>query len=406
MKKNVGIVFINSTADTFTPTISGALSTWIWEVCQAALRDGSAPLVISRSAREPAWPWGPKVLVDYPYPRLLGIRGFGRLYGLQRRVMGWEHKHFGPYARQIIAAINAAGADGGPFFLQNDLELVVLLRRAFPNARILHLAQNNMRCARRFRQAFTRSVDLAIAVTDFCACWNSGYYGIPVRTLYSGINSDVFRPAELAPSGPPIISFHGRTSRVKGLDLLFEAAIRLAKRRIQFGIQAIGASHWDHTEIDGYQKSLTAQVAKLERLGVPVRRPGHVDRMRLAGELQKAQIHCVPARWDEPFGLTTLEGMACGLATVASRTGGTPEIAGDACLLFERENVEQLAGHLERLITDENLRRQYALMARKRAEEFTWDRTWRQIKTMLAEDRGLPGTQGRLETGDSAGLIQ
>jgi len=91
----------------------------------------------------------------------------------------------------------------------------------------------------------------------------------------------------------------------------------------------------------------------------------------------------VPSRWDEPFGLVTPEGMATGLATVASRTGGTPEIVADAGLLFERGDAEELAAHLERLIEDEALRRDYARRARMRAEHFTWDKAWAAFRPII-----------------------
>jgi len=73
--------------------------------------------------------------------------------------------------------------------------------------------------------------------------------------------------------------------------------------------------------MDDYQKQLASLVGELEACGVCVRRPGHVGRSALPAEIRKAHIHVIPARWDEPFGMTTIEGMACGLATVASRTG-------------------------------------------------------------------------------------
>ncbi len=113
--------------------------------------------------------------------------------------------------------------------------------------------------------------------------------------------------------------------------------------------------------MDDYQKKLSALAVELQDRGVAVRRPGHVGRAALPAELCRAHIHVVPARWDEPFGMTTIEGMACGLATIASSTGGTPEIVRGHGLLFERESVNQLAEALQALIDDESLRRDYAV---------------------------------------------
>jgi glycosyltransferase involved in cell wall biosynthesis len=96
--------------------------------------------------------------------------------------------------------------------------------------------------------------------------------------------------------------------------------------------------------------------------------------------LRKAHIHVVPSRWDEPFGLATLEGMASGLAVIASRTGGTTEVVDGAGLLFERDSTDQLADHLTTLLGDVKLRDEYGVRARARAEKFSWARTWTEIQ--------------------------
>jgi glycosyltransferase involved in cell wall biosynthesis len=68
---------------------------------------------------------------------------------------------------------------------------------------------------------------------------------------------------------------------------------------------------------------------------------------------------------------------------VASNTGGTPEVVGDAGFLFKRDDAEDLARLLLPLITDVNLRNEYAQKARQRAEEFTWGRCWESILAHL-----------------------
>jgi glycosyltransferase involved in cell wall biosynthesis len=78
--------------------------------------------------------------------------------------------------------------------------------------------------------------------------------------------------------------------------------------------------------------------------------------------------------------------MSCGLATVAARTGGTPEIVGESGFLFEREAVDELADHLFGLINDPESRRDYAMRARNRAMQLTWDKTWSALRNMVNID--------------------
>ena len=377
----MSIVFINSTGDTFTPTHSGAISTWIWEVCRTASQEGVRPLVISRSSHAAPHPWPETVFVDYP--PLRPFRGAGRLFELQKRVTGWGHIRQGIYAEGVARAIRRAGVEDLPLVLNNDLELAVYLRRCFPEAFILHHAQNNNPCDWRTRRAFPRAVNVATAVTDFCATWNANYYRTPVRTLPSGVDAERFCPAEPPPAGDPVINFVGRTDHPKGPDLLLEAALRLSRTTRAFSLQILGRNHYDRFQADPFQDQLEQSVQRLERAGVSVRRPGWVERAGLPDELRRAHVHCVPARWDEPFGLTTLEGMACGLATVAAATGGTPDVAGDAARLFARGAVDELTAILSDLVLDPALRRDLGRRARERALQMTWQNTWDRLKALL-----------------------
>ena len=140
----MNVVFINTTLESFTPTKSGAIGTWIWEVCQAAKRDGVEPLVISlRDDAEP-YPWTKAVFLDYPrhdfnegWKRILR-----KVFVLQAKFGGWYHMRHPAWARRVGDAIQRAGAANSALVLQNEPQLAVVLRRRFPNAFILHLAQN------------------------------------------------------------------------------------------------------------------------------------------------------------------------------------------------------------------------------------------------------------------------
>ncbi len=54
-----------------------------------------------------------------------------------------------------------------------------------------------------------------------------------------------------------------------------------------------------------------------------------LSRAQLAEELQRSHVLCVPSVWDEPFPLSTLEGLAHGLAVCVSSAGGCPEAIQD-----------------------------------------------------------------------------
>jgi len=381
----MSVVFINHPMETWTPTSSGALATIIWQCCQIAEREAGGravlPWVITRGSEAARFPWAQTIVLNPPplptHPLAL------KALRAERKLTGWRHLSHRAYAFRVMSALHKNALTDRPLVLINDPEMAVYLRRHFPNATILHWFQNQLEASPRFRALYPQAADVTTGVSNFTSRWIKEYYGLDrVPTIYNGVDSAQFSPAPAPPSGPPAISFVGRTGIEKAPDLLLRAALTISEKTKDFRVLMIGSNHWDRLEMDDYQRELAALAAKLEARGVTVERPGHVGRPDLPDVLRQAHIHVVPSRWDEPFGLTTVEGMATGLATVASHTGGTPEVVGDAGLLFERDSVEGLAAHLEALL-DAGYRARYARAARLRAEEFSWKRTWDQLSELI-----------------------
>lgn len=377
----MNLVFVNYPLETFTPTQSGALATIIYELARCAQNDGLKPLVITQSSPAKAFEGIDSRFLHYPAVPEQGLRRF--VARARRKLDGCRHFHHRSYARKVAHAIRDAGAQDLPIFLFNDPEMTIFLRRQFPKANLVHWFQNQHDCKPRYQKAFGKAATTVAAVSSFTAQWVEQFYALPknsVQILPNGVDTTHFTPAPSSPDGPLVISFVGRTGIEKGPDVFLKAALKLSARTTNFRVQLLGSNHWDRFELDDYQKQLQSYAQSLQQKGVEVRCPGHIGRMALPGELRRAHIHVIPARWDEPFGMTTIEGMACGLATVASRTGGTPEVTGDAALLFERESVDALAAHLETLMADAPLRQDYAMRARHRAEEFDWARSWARVR--------------------------
>lgn len=379
-RKNT-VVFINNPVETFTSTQSGAIATHVWECCRAAQSEGLEPVVITRKAQaEPCYDVS-SVLLEYPAApenRLLKM-----LCRAQRKCGGWRHYRQGLYARRVVRAIREGGWQIYPMILHNDPEMTVLLRETFQFARIVHHFHNQIDAAPHFRNRLACAANVITGVSDFTSRWVEESYGLEsqsVRTVYNGVDASRFRPSAIRSTARPVVNFVGRTGIEKAPDLLLKAAILVAQTNPAFDVQILGSNHWHKFELDDYQRELNRLAAQLESLGVAVRRPGHIKREALPAELGRAHINVVPSRWDEPFALTILEGMACGLATIASRTGGAPEVVGDAGLLFERDSVEGLAAHLSRLLFDESLRAEYSRKALARAGQFTWGKTWEQLR--------------------------
>ncbi len=105
-----------------------------------------------------------------------------------------------------------------------------------------------------------------------------------------------------------------------------------------------------------------------------VRYLGHVDEPTLSALYESAAVLAFPSLY-EGFGLPLLEAMAHGLPAVAGATGALPELAGEAAVLIDPEDVDAIASGLERVLGDEGLRARLRAASIDRAREFTWERS-------------------------------
>lgn len=387
------IVFIGTACETFTPTSSGAVATVMHQLARCAIEDGVKPVVLARRSKQPAFDDVPGILFDYPEEPKRGLGLVVRRF--ERKLAGWTRLRQGEWMHCMAKILHDKKMIGLPWILSNEPELVVFLKRRFPQARMTHVFHNQLECKLAARRAFLASVERVIAVSDFTREWVGRYYGLPdekVVTIHNAVDHSQFFPNECEPPGVPVINFTGRTGIEKAPDLLLKACIGLAEKTRHFAVQIVGSNHWDRFELDEYQQEIQRLVTALEEKGIKVHRPGHVGRSELPKTIRRAHIHVTPSRWDEPFGLTTLEGMACGLAVVASDTGASREVIGDAGFLFRRDDVRHLSEILEKLVEDHKLRRRYVVAARERAATFTWRKSWNALREVLRAERRIAET--------------
>lgn len=90
----------------------------------------------------------------------------------------------------------------------------------------------------------------------------------------------------------------------------------------------------------------------------------------------------------EGFGLPILEAMACGTPVATSNVSSLLEVAGDAALLFNPEDIDDITDKMRRLLTNSELRASLRQRGLARAAEFSWKKAARQTIQVYREVLG------------------
>ncbi len=129
--------------------------------------------------------------------------------------------------------------------------------------------------------------------------------------------------------------------------------------------------------VPGYPTPYEAELrAYADRAGVSadVVWPAWVPEADLEGLHRLASLVVFPSLY-EGFGLPVLEAMERGVPVACSDRSSLPEVAGNAALLFDPEDPAAIAGAMERLLGDAELRKSLVRRGREQAARFTWERT-------------------------------
>jgi len=192
----------------------------------------------------------------------------------------------------------------------------------------------------RFKQSAMRFATTVVACSDAIRA-DSFQRANVIGNPYS---SQLFRVLPEIPRERAIV-FLGRLVSDKGADLLLQAFAQL--RPPGWRLTIIG---------DGPERRPLELLAKELGIFDSVNFSGVLQGEPLVRELNRYELMVIPSRWREPFGVVTLEGMACGCVVLASDGGGLPDAVGPAGLLFSRGSLTDLARRLQELTDNDDLR--------------------------------------------------
>lgn len=167
--------------------------------------------------------------------------------------------------------------------------------------------------------AYTRSRSSYVAISEADRAPALDY----VATIYHGVDLDVL--PYRAQAGEDVVVF-GRVHPDKGTATAIRIARAAGRRLVICGIVQDERYFAEQVEphLDGDQVVFLGSVGPEQRAAV----------------LGRAAVLLHPVAFDEPFGLSVVEAMACGTPVVAYRRGSMPEIVDEAVTGYLADDVD------------------------------------------------------------------
>ena len=166
---------------------------------------------------------------------------------------------------------------------------------------------------------------------------------------------------------PGYLLFVGTLEPRKNLPGLLQAyRLLLDAQATAAPLVLVGGKGWLYDEVFERVEAL--------RLNGHVRFLHDVPDTDLPGLYNAASVLATPSFY-EGFGLPALEAMACGTPVVVADRASLPEVVGEAGLLVNPDDVDDIARALNRVLTDEPLRARMRALGLAQAARFTWERT-------------------------------
>jgi len=164
----------------------------------------------------------------------------------------------------------------------------------------------------------------------------------PSIVIPNSYQDDIFYEMPEIPRNKELV-FLGRLVSTKGADLLLEALANLKQMGLTPKLTITGKGP-EEPKLRQQMKNLDI-VEQVDFAGVKVEK-------ELAKLLNAHQIMVVPSRWQEPFGIVALEGIACGCVVVGSEGGGLKDAIGSCGVTFPNGDVNALTQTLFDLLSN------------------------------------------------------
>jgi glycosyltransferase involved in cell wall biosynthesis len=240
-----------------------------------------------------------------------------------------------------------------------------------------HLPGHHLRYYKKFFPLFHKRANHIIAVSEATKADIIEQFGISASKISIGHNAS---PKGFAPIGKPtktgirnqysegypyfvyLGSLHPRKNIVKLIEAFSSYK---ATHNTEHHLVIVGRPAWNFHQI---QKAYNFS---------PFKHEIHMyhDVKDEAKEMLASAIALIYISTFEGFGIPILEAFSSGVPVITSNTSSMPEVAGDAAIVIDPNDTNEIVEAMHSIVSDESRREQLISKGFERTNDFDWDRT-------------------------------
>ena len=310
----------------------------------------------------------------YPVPDNL-TPAEGKIGHLRR--LWWTQFHLPRIYRQLDASLLFSPLPEAPLYSGCHFVVMVhdLIPLRFPNPKSFLTPY----CRYIMPQVLAQAAHI-VCNSEATAQDITSFYGIPAKKITPiplAYDASRFRPlASESEVAIPYFLYLGRHDPHKNLSRLIAAFAQIPSC---FECQLWLAGPSDRR----YTPQLQAQVTELG-LQERVKFLNYIPEAELPQLFNRAVALVFPTLW-EGFGIPLLEAMACGTPAIAANLGAAPEVVGEAALLVDPYQINEIAEAMTILLQDTQLRSHLSYLGLQQANQFSWAKTGETTREILLQ---------------------
>lgn len=210
-----------------------------------------------------------------------------------------------------------------------------------------------------------------------------------VKVVHNGFNDALYKQASNMENScdiikkygikQPYLFYLGRIERKKNIPRLIEAFAQVVKEIPDLKLVLTGAASYGFDEVNYL-------ISEFE-LEDKIIKTGWVDENDLPAIFSCSKGFVFPSLY-EGFGIPLIQAMACGVPVACSNAPAITEVVEDAALIFDSQNIENMAECMKKLVKDQGLRDNLIKSGLEQSKKYSWKKTAEEtLKILIEKDR-------------------